>query len=396
MNQKGAGNPERAKTFSRTSGGISASENTYKKSMRILLLTPLYPPAIGGAASYFADILPRLEAYPTIDRLLLLTERMPGEPREMTTGKLTVLRLLPTRVSAERPYPMHALTYLQTQLWLTINLPRLVTKYRLDLLHFHTRYRGRLFYRALSQLPVPVLADLRDKMSDPAALAACSQHLLCCAQGVVDFATAGGYPVEHTSHIPIPFVPPTPLSETAVQAARQHLGLSERPFLLYLGDMTVNKGVYELLAAFAQWQQAQPGVDLVLAGMNREGRPFIERIRQVPQTHFLGHIPHAQALALMQAAEMALLPSRSEGLPLTILEAVALGKKVLCPPNIPEFEAHLPEFVLPEVTVEAIQTTLTKIWRNPTLPNYPLADHQVGTIVDQIVVVYRRLIKKGK
>jgi hypothetical protein len=112
----------------------------------------------------------------------------------------------------------------------------------------------------------------------------------------------------------------------------------------------------------------------------------------MPQVHYLSHIPHAQALALMQASEMVLLPSRSEGLPLTILEAVALGKKVLCPPNIPEFDAHLSDFVLPEVTVEAILSTLTTIWQNPVRPSYPLENHRVETVVDKLLHVYEKLL----
>ena len=360
--------------------------------MRILLMTPLYTPAVGGAATYFADIVPRLTAHPGIEQIVLLTEQMPGEAAHSSEGKLTVLRLLPTRVSIERPYPIHALTYLQTQLWLRQQLPRLVKKYQLDLVHFHTRYRGRLFYQTVARLPCPVLADLRDKMSDPAALATCSQHLLCCAEGVADFAATGGYPVDRTSHIPIPFVPPTPLTDTAVQAAKQHFGLGERPFLLYIGDMTVNKGVYELLEAFERWQQSQPGVELVLAGMNREGQRFLERVEQLPQARFLGHIPHAQALALMQAAEMVVLPSRSEGLPRTILEAVSLGKKVLCPPNIPEFDAHLAPFVLSDVSAAAIQERIAAIWKQSATPSYPLHNHNLASIVQQIVAVYEKMI----
>jgi glycosyltransferase involved in cell wall biosynthesis len=360
--------------------------------VRILLLTPLYPPAIGGAAIYFADIVPLLEEAPEIEQLVLLTEQMPGEPKEATTGKLTVLRLLPTRVSRERPYPIHALTYMQTQRWFPRKLARLVKECQIDLVHFHTRYRGKLAYRALAKLPVPVLADLRDKMSDPAALARCSQHLLCCAQGVKDFAIGGGYPVGRLTHIPIPFVTPVPLPQTVLQAALNHFGLGERPFLFYAGDMTMNKGVFALLDAFEQWQVGHPGIDLVLAGMNREGRPFAGRVEQVPQVHFLSHIPHAQALALMQASEMVLLPSRSEGLPLTILEAVALGKKVLCPPNIPEFDTHLPDFVLPEVTIEAILASLNAIWHNPALPGYPLDNHQVESVVARLLQVYKKML----
>ncbi len=360
--------------------------------MRILLLTPLYPPAIGGAAAYFANIMPLLEADPAIEQIILLTEQMQGEPCEHTTNKLTVLRLLPTRVSRERPYLIHALTYIQTQRWFQHKLAQLVKQYQIDLVHFHTRYQGKLAYRALAKLPIPVLADLRDKMSDPAGLAKCSQHLLCCAQGIVNFAAQGGYPINHTTYIPIPFVEPIPRPKTAMQAVCTHFGLGERPFLFYAGDMTVNKGIFNLLDAFEHWQETHQGINLVLAGMNRAGRPFINRIKNLPQTFFLDHVPYAQAVSLMQASEMVLLPSRSEGLPRTILEAVSLGKKVLCPPNVPEFETYLPDFVLPEITPDAIETTLNAIWNSPNLPNYPLDNHRVEMIVAQLVAVYKKMI----
>ena len=52
------------------------------------------------------------------------------------------------------------------------------------------------------------------------------------------------------------------------------------------------------------------------------------------------------------------LPSRSEGLPTVVLEAVALGSKVICPPGIPEFDEHMPHFVLSEVSADAIANAL--------------------------------------
>lgn len=363
--------------------------------MRILLLTPLYPPAVGGAATYFSHIVPQMVNHPAIEHLVLLTEKMPGEPEVMTVGKLTVLRQLPQRVSVKRPFLFHTLTYLQTQLWFSKNLSKLVKANQIDLVHFHTRFRGRLFYQALTRLPVPVLADLRDKMSNPADLAQCSQHLLCCALGVAQFATAANYPASQMSYVPVTFEPPPHQPPETIAQTRLKFGLAERPYLLYLGDMTPNKGIYELLQAFGRWQQLVPDVDLVLVGINREGSSFTRHIAPMPGVHFLGHLLHREALALMQASEMMLLPSRSEGLPTVILEAIGLGKKVLCPPNIPEFERHLPDFVLPEVSSEAIFHMIQKIWHSPITPSYPLETHAVQGVVNQIVSLYQQLVEKG-
>ncbi|MEZ4590642.1 MAG: glycosyltransferase family 4 protein [Chloroflexota bacterium] len=306
-----------------------------------------------------------------------------------------MIRQLPRRVSEKRPFLHHALTYLQTQVWFQKNLADLVKTHQIDLVHFHTRFRGQRFYQSVAKLPVPVLADLRDKMSDPAALAKCSQHLLCCALGVARFATEGGYPSARMSYVPITFAPSAPQPPEAIAATRTQFGLEKRAYLLYLGDITPNKGIYELLPAYAQWQKQVSQVDLVLAGMNREGPTFTRRVAQMPGVHYLGHISHTHALALMQAAEMVLLPSRSEGLPSVILEAVGLGKKVVCPPHIPEFETYLPDFVLPEVSTEAIFQTIQKVWHSPITPSYPLEIHAVPGVVSQIVSLYQQLVKKG-
>jgi len=82
------------------------------------------------------------------------------------------------------------------------------------------------------------------------------------------------------------------------------------------------------------------------------------------------------------------LPSRSEGLPTVILEAVALGTRVICPPGIPEFERHLPQFVLPLVDVDSIVKTLNFVWCYNALPSYPLSEHSVHRAIEGLANVY--------
>lgn len=358
--------------------------------MRPLIITALYPPAVGGAATYFGTIVPRLARREEIEQLIVLTEHLPGLPRCQRQGKLEVLRLLPARVSLpQRRWLSHAVTYVWTQLWFAARLPSLVQRYRIDLIHFHTRYRGRLFYAALRRSRVPVVADLRDKMADPARLASTAHRLLCCAEGVQRFAIAGGFPAERTVLVPIPFDPPEVPSPQQVDAVRQRYGLGRDPYLLFVGDITYNKGVYDLLEAYSRWRSAHPEVRLVFAGVNREGERFLRQVRQTAGATFLGHVPHQDALTLMRGAEIVVLPSRSEGLPRVILEAVAMSTRVLCPPSIPEFERHLSQFVLPEVSPEAIVETLETVWHCQDNPSYPFSVHDVRRVVAGLAGVYQ-------
>ncbi|MCP4422729.1 MAG: glycosyltransferase family 4 protein [Chloroflexi bacterium] len=358
--------------------------------MRILIITALYPPATGGAATYFGDIIPLLVQKDTIEKVVVLTESLPDQPQLYKSEGLNILRRLPTRVSVpRRALPWHALSYVRTQLWFWHQLPRLVRKYKIDIIHFHTRYQGRLFYRTLQRCSVPVLADLRDKMSDPEQLTAVSHQLLCCGIGVRHFAIEGGFPAQRINLIPVPFHAPTPLSASALTALRQQYDVEDGRFILFVGDMTFNKGVYELLSAFAQWQTTHPDVKLLMVGTNREGDVFLKRVTAVSNIHFLGHIPHTHVLGLIQAAQMLLLPSRSEGLPRVILEAISLGTKVICPPNIPEFDQTIPQSILPVVEATALATIMEKVWHDTSVPAYPLQNHTVDKVVEELTAVYQ-------
>ena len=362
--------------------------------MRVLIITALYPPAIGGAATYFSDVVPALARRDEIEQLVVLTERMSGQPRRQSEGRLRVLRYLPARVSRpQHRWLGHAVTYVLTQLWFAAQLPALVRHHGVDLIHFHTRYRGRLFYTALRRCHVPVIADLRDKMTEPARLVGVAGRLLCCGEGVQRFAIEGGFPAGRTALIPIPFTPPQVPSPEQVADTRRRYGLGYGPYVLFVGDITYNKGVYDLLAAFRRWRVAHPDVRLVLAGTNREGARFLEQAEQTAGAVYLGRVPHPDTLALMRGAEVVALPSRSEGLPRVILETVALDTKVLCPPNIPEFERHLSRFVLPEVDVDSIVATLNRVWYSDDSPSYPLAEHSVGCVVGKVANVYSEMVK---
>lgn len=364
--------------------------------MRILMITPLYPPAVGGAATYFGEVAPELSQREEVSGVTILTERVPGRSQQAQDAGVRVLRCLPARIAGvQRQWPVHAASYLLTQLWFALRLPCVARRCKADLVHFHTRYRGPLFRDALRRCRLPVIADLHDKMSHPEALAHVADRLLCCGQGVQEFAVAGGFPRARTELVPLPFTPPVAASPQAVLEVRERHGLGNARYLLFVGDITRNKGVYELLEAHRQWRMRQLEVALVLAGPNREGSRFLERLRRAEGAVYLGPVPHHDVLALMQGAEVVLLPSRSEGLPRVILEAVALGRRVVCPPGVPEFEHHLPEYALPDVSTEAILHVLENIWGRGDTPQYPFATHQVDHAVDKMVSVYADVTSRG-
>lgn len=362
--------------------------------MHPLIVTPLYPPAIGGAATYFSMVAPGLVARPEIDHVTVLTECLPGEPSEWTDGKLRVLRRLPTRVSvAHRSWAARAQSYARTQWWFSAHFVALARQLSVDVIHLHTRYHGRALFAALQRSDIPVIANLHDKLTEPRSLMAVADRLLCCADSVHQFVLRSGYPAHRCVSLPLPLdVALAPTGE-GVADTRRSYGLKSAPYVLFVGDITARKGVYDLLQGYQQWH-AEPPAQLVFAGTNWEGVRFVRQVQRTPGAMYVGPVPRAEALQLMRGAEVVVMPSHSEAISYVILEAIALGTKVICPPDIPEYARYLADSVLPVVNAAAIARALDAAWNRTDSPAYPLAAHSPDRVMSGLANLYASVISQ--
>jgi len=114
--------------------------------------------------------------------------------------------------------------------------------------------------------------------------------------------------------------------------ARAALSLADAPTVLFVGGLTEVKGVRELIAAFTLLRERVPGVQLLLAG-DGPLRSELERAGGITSgaesVRFLGSVAHDELPALMNAADVLVLPSHSEGLPVVLMEAAAVGLPVV-------------------------------------------------------------------
>lgn len=102
--------------------------------------------------------------------------------------------------------------------------------------------------------------------------------------------------------------------------------------VLFLGNLGERKGVPELLEAFARVSEASA---LLLAGgeetegFNGIARERCEALGISHRVRFLGPVVGDAKAALLQRADIFVLPSRAEGLPMALLEAMACGLPVV-------------------------------------------------------------------
>jgi colanic acid/amylovoran biosynthesis glycosyltransferase len=120
--------------------------------------------------------------------------------------------------------------------------------------------------------------------------------------------------------------------------------LPSMPRLVCLGRLCEQKGQLLLLEAVAQLRAAGIAVQLVLAGdgeLYDELQALAIRLGLQKIVHITGWLDGAQVQAEIRAARAVVLPSFAEGLPVALMEAMALQRPVLS-----TYVAGIPELVM--------------------------------------------------
>lgn len=96
-----------------------------------------------------------------------------------------------------------------------------------------------------------------------------------------------------------------------------------KPYVVFVGRLTAEKGVINLLRAWQAWGAEAPELRLVGAG---ELRPELERMADGLPVSFLGQLPAEKAQDEIANARLQILPSEwFEGFPMVVREAFAFG-----------------------------------------------------------------------
>jgi glycosyltransferase involved in cell wall biosynthesis len=175
------------------------------------------------------------------------------------------------------------------------------------------RWRARLYNRADQQL-----------MRKPS-------HVCAVAEPIAQIVRRAG------RRGPISIIPNAieaavaPPSADERQELRSSFGLEPQHFVLAcLGRLSREKGVDVLLAAVREFVVENPEMRVLIAGTGPEAGA-LARMASAPNladsVRLLGWIPRPQQL--MAAADLVVLPSRSEGLPNVALESYEVGTPVL-------------------------------------------------------------------
>jgi glycosyltransferase involved in cell wall biosynthesis len=154
-----------------------------------------------------------------------------------------------------------------------------------------------------------------------ATRALCSRFHCVSRAALERLARSGAAPRERLVYIPNGVPEPQP-SQAARGRLRVQLELGDGFVFLCVGRLHPDKDPHNLLEAFAQLRAAEPDARLVLAGsgpLERELQAALARLGLERAVRLLG--ARGDVPDLMRAADALVIPSRSEALPLVLLEA---------------------------------------------------------------------------
>jgi glycosyltransferase involved in cell wall biosynthesis len=145
------------------------------------------------------------------------------------------------------------------------------------------------------------------------------------------------------------------------------------PRLLFAGRLHPEKGIFDLLAAFAQLRETLPAAQLLLAGDGPARREVQQRAG--PGVVLLGVVPHAGMPALIRSVAVVVSPSRTtpkweEQVGMTNLQALACGV-----PVVASWSGAIPEYtppgagalLVPEGDPPALAAALRRLLTDPAL-----------------------------
>lgn len=105
-----------------------------------------------------------------------------------------------------------------------------------------------------------------------------------------------------------------------------------RAYIVFAGRLVPEKDIATLLEAFQIAAPRVLNIDLLICGTGLEKKKFVAQARSrrlANRIRFLGRLDRDQVLAVIKGALFLVLPSRTEGNPMVVIEALAAGTPVI-------------------------------------------------------------------
>jgi glycosyltransferase involved in cell wall biosynthesis len=306
--------------------------------------------------------------------------------------------------------------------WAVLRLRQLITRSGADVVHAHGLRAGALTAIALAFIPPgrrpPLVVTVHN--APPAAgatgaiyrvlelaVARGAATVLCVSADLEERMRQAGARDVGRALVPSPPASPnavpagsTPPDHAAVEAVRKELtGGTARPVVLAVGRLAEQKDFATLIDAARQWTDLDPAPLLAIAGAGPLAESLAARAAPLGlAVRLLGARPDVPVLLAM--ASVFVLPSRWEGQPLILQEALAAGCPIVATRagGIPDLTGEDAALLVPPGDVDALAAAIRRVLTDDALAQglRAAARERARTLpteddaVEAVLAIYRR------
>ncbi len=363
----------------------------------LMLLTLAYPPASGGASIYTQLLTKGLLQQDFRGKIVVLAEAYPRLPQQeiLLNQRLYLWRIFPFRSELSRKDIQRYFKYLYLNVKF-LNIFNLITKFEIThlIVHCHYYYRPSILPLLIRWLKmttsIKLILDVRDpKLSkETFSQIYLFDNIICSSQNVYQHLTQDQQLIPKLRRIPIPFQLNSNLGHLSRETITS-FHLENQPYLFSASGILQEKNLNFMLKTMAEIRLLDPHLILVIVGVNKDWNSVCDLAVQKGLIKYLGVVSHEMIFCLAKQAEMVINLSKIESPSRYILEAIAVGTKVLLPANVPEFMDADPDKVVRFDDPQKVAKQIINLLHNKHYKlNYNLKTHSL----DQIIPQYLKLL----
>jgi len=338
---------------------------------RILYSAPIYPPYDKpGSPVYYENLAEEI----SIDHEVhVIAPYSQSDPFIESKEGLTVYRVVARRDNL--PSPVRAVLELFSAFF--VGLFVLSTR-SIDVCHIHsTSYSCPGFTLAATITRTPLYYDCRDE-NFPRWLITRGPTVkwFSCASNIDDRLVDCGIQREDIVRLPV-VNPPYVGEHIREPGLRDADGLD----IVFVGRLLRAKGIFSIVDALVEVQREIESVSLTFVGGGPDRQNLETKVQDAGIDNIvdiLGKVPHSDALERLARSDVLVLPSKSEGVPRVIIEALEIGVPVVATPvgGVPDVVTHEETGLLVDDDPRAIAAALIRLSQNEELAHRLAEDGQ--------------------
>lgn len=362
------------------------------KEKKILIITPIFFGSGTGAATYYsllAESLVSCDFEP-----IIISEKTSSS---YNYQNCQYFGIFPIRTGKNKNVFKDILVYaIQNLAYLRI--PLIVDQVQPDIIIIHTSFYNLpgifpWIIKAISKTSENrcLIADVRDVLFPISQ----GHHLkdfdkvIACSKNVLNLLRSCNINQRKIHHICIP-QEKLEINSNYKESLISDLDLGNKTFIFYSGMLKELKAVDLLLQAFVEFIHPQePNIFLVLAGYLKTNNSYILQYLHSNNVVYIGNRSRKDIIHLMASAKVCINLSPNESISRSSLEALALQRPVLLPPNIPEYQEFCSDFVVVTKNPQEIATKILQLVHTGEVATYPIEQHLPGKVMHNYLEMLR-------